>query len=63
MEEDLQSTSAEMDKAWNHYLSLREQLHQLQASVRHEAEDVANLQRTLFSAKQLNRDETTTVGV
>lgn len=52
-----------MNNAWNQYLLLREQLHQTQASARREAEDVASLQRTLFSARQLNRDETTTVSV
>lgn len=62
MSEELQGTSAEMNNAWSQYLLLREQLHQTQASARREAEDVASLQRTLFSARQLNRDETTTVG-
>lgn len=63
VENDLQTTTAEMDKAWNEYLSLRKQLHQLQASARREADDVTSLQRTLFSARQLNRDETTMVRV
>ena len=52
-----------MNNAWNQYLLLHEQLHQTQASARREAEDVASLQRTLFSARQLNRDETTMVSV
>lgn len=63
VENDLQTTTAEMNKAWNEYLSLRKQLHQLQASARREADDVTSLQRTLFSARQLNRDETTMVRV
>lgn len=59
---ELEDTVEAMNKAWTAYQSLREQSSQLQSNANRAAEDVASLQHALFSAKQLEQDETTSVG-